>query len=109
MVAAGLLACGANDILGQADFASNLDRKRTARLTHFEAEQRTNILHVEHHSAILDALVVRCEIFDIRVVSRDDAISATLDQLFENSLGNRTTHNRLGTRAELINQHQRAR
>ena len=109
MVAASLLACSANDIFGQTDLASNLDRERTTRLTHFEAEQRTDILHIEHHSAILDALVVRCEIFDIRVVSRDDAIGAALDQLFENSLGNRTTHNRLGTRTKLINQHQRAR
>ena len=109
MVATGLLACCANNLLGQTDLASDLDRKRTTRFAHFEAEQRADILHVEHHCAILDALVIRRKVFDIRVVRCDYAIRATLDQLFENRFGNRTAHNRLGTRTELVDQHQRTR
>ena len=109
MVATRLLACRADNVFGQTDLAGDLDRKRTTRFAHFEAEQRTDILHVEHHCAILDALVIRRKVFDIRVVRCDYAIRTTLDQLFENRLGNRTAHNRLGTRTELVDQHQRTR
>ncbi len=98
MVAAGLLARRADNLLRQPDLAGDLDGERTARLARFEAEQRADILHVEHHGAVGDALGIRRIIFDIGIVGRDDAVAPFGQQAFEDGLGDGAADDRLGTR-----------
>ena len=107
MVRPGFLARRADDLLRKSDLAGDLHGERTARLARLETEQRTDILHVEHHRAVGDAVGRRRIVFDVGVVGRDDAVTPLRQQAFEDRLGDGPADDRLGTRPELVDQRQR--
>ena len=104
----GLLARRTDNILRKPDLAGDLHGERTARLAHFQPEQRPDVLHVEHHRAVGDALHRRGVILDIGVVGRDHAVTPPAEQTLEDRLGDGPADDRLGSRPELVDQHQRA-
>ncbi len=102
MVAARLVARRADYILGQADLARDFYRERAAGLALLQFEQRTDVLHVEHHGAVGDAVGPRGVILYIRIVGRNDAVTTSLQQTFEDRFGYRAADHGFGARTELV-------
>ena len=107
MIAAGLFARIADNILRQPDLAGDLHRERTARLADLEPKQRPDILHVEHHRSVGDSLGVRRIILNVGIVGRNHPVTAFTAEPFEDRLRDRPADDRLRTRTELVDKHQR--
>ena len=102
-----LLGGGADDLVGQADLTCDFDGERAARLAGFEPEKRPDVLHVESHRAVEDALCVARVVFDVRIVGGDHSETSLRFQLFEYRFGDRSADDRLGAGAEFVDQDQR--
>ena len=110
-----LYVVGAHDVarlayhlVGYARLACNLDGERRSRLTDGELEERSHLVAVVEHGAVGYAVVRVGVVLQVLVVGGYHAPCVLLHKLVEHSLCHSAANLRLGARAKLVDEQQRA-
>ena len=108
VVTAHYLRCLADNLGGDAYFSCYFYGKRAAGVAHRELEKRLHVLTVVEHGAVNQSVGVVGIVFEVLIVSGDDAEHAFVVDLMQNGLSQGSTNLRLGAATELIDENERS-